>query len=378
MKLRCIDSVDVKGKRVLLRLDINSPVEKKKVVMNERIEEAVESINFLKKRKAKVIILAHQGRPNSEDFISLKQHAELLSKKTKVRFIDDVFGEKAEKEILRLKEGEALLLENIRFFKEEYDNSENNPLIKKLSSLIDFFVNDAFSVSHREQASITGFPKIMKERCFIGILMKKELNALEKLKIKKALFILGGSKAEENLLFFKKNRKILVAGLFGQLCLKAKGVNFGAQEKYLELEKLNEVKKVINKPTIVFPKDFAVIENNKRKEISLKDFPNDKEIYDIGEETIKSFEEEILKAKTIFMKGPCGYITDKRFLKGTERILKAIIRSKAYSVLGGGHLTTALKILKIPKKSFSHISLSGGALATYLAGKKLIGLEVLK
>jgi phosphoglycerate kinase len=376
IKIPFAGDFDLIGKKVLLRVDLNSPIEKNKVVMNDRIEQASKSIKFLQNKKAKVIVIAHQGRPGDSDFCSLEKHIKLLNKFVKIKFVKDIYGKKTKEAISEMRNGNAILLENVRMTKQEFNNSDKNEFVEQLSSACDFYVNDAFSVTHREQASVTGFPKKMKSAS--GILIKEELEALEKIKMKNVLYILGGMKAEENLLFMQKGKKIIVGGLFGQLCMNSNGFKFGKHEKFLDLKNLDNVKKSTKGIKFIHPVDFAVLENGKRKEISLSDFPNNYEIFDIGEKSMKIFEEEIMNAKAIFMKGPFGYITDQKFLKGTEHILKSISKSKAFTVLGGGHLTTALKKAGINKNKFDHISLSGGALANYVAGKKLPGIEVLK
>ncbi len=376
MAIKTLKDFDLKNKVVLLRVDLNSPVKNGKVIDNDRISESANSIKAIKKKGAKVVVLAHQGRKGDEDFTSLKQHSKLLNKYTKIKFIEDIYGKKFKKEFLKLKNGEALLLENVRYEDAEKNNDEKSEYVKTLSSVCDVYINDAFSVSHREQASITAFPKVMK-KCGIGINLEKELNALKKVKIKNVLYILAGSKAEENMKFMQEGKKIIAGGKFAQMFMMAKGFHFGKHEKFLDKEGVSKLKD-FNKIKVTVPIDFAVKEKNKRKEIGLHRFPNEYEIFDIGEKTIELFKKEIMKAKAIFMKGPLGYIEEKQFQKGTEEIMKAIVKSRAFSVLGGGHLSTALKQLGLDKKKFGHISLSGGALATYMAGEKLPGLEVLK
>ncbi|MEM4625709.1 MAG: phosphoglycerate kinase, partial [Candidatus Pacearchaeota archaeon] len=364
-----------KDKVALLRSDLNSNVVNGKVILSERIIQSVITIKELKKRGAKVVIIAHQGRKGSSDFLSLEQHAKLLNRYTTVRFVKDIVGKEAEREIKNLKSGEALLLENIRSEDDELNpRAENNRLIK-LTEWADIYVNDAFSVCHREQTSITEFPKRLPSCA--GRLLEKEVNALKKIKIKKCLYILGGAKPEDNIKLLKGN-KILSCGLFGQVCLINKGKNLGAQNKYLEKQGVlikierSKLRKVIT------PIDFAVLINGKRREIEIKNFPNEYEIFDIGSKTIKLYTEEIKKAKAIYMKGPAGDCSKKEFCKGTKSILEAVSKIKVFSVIGGGHLSDAIKKFKIDKSKFGHISLSGGALLSYIAGEKLPGLEALK
>ena len=206
MKFLTLDDYkDLSGKRVLVRLDLNSPIINGKVQDNERIKEHSKTVNELIKKRAKVVLISHQGRKGNKDFISLKQHSKLLNKYVKIKFVPSIIKDKALNEIKNLKNGEALLLENIRFLKEEFTPPDNK-IVKTLSPLFDYYVNDAFSVSHREQTSIVGFPKIL--RSCIGRVMEKELKNLDKIKINNCLFILGGAKAEENILLLK-NKNVL-------------------------------------------------------------------------------------------------------------------------------------------------------------------------
>ena len=371
--MKTLNNFDFEGKTVLLRCDLNSDVKNKKLLKSERIKESSITIKELKKKKARIVILAHQGRPGDEDFISLEQHYRQLNKYTKVSFIGDILGLKSEKAIRNLKNGEAILLENIRFLKEEFNPRENS-ITKFFSKLCEIYVNDAFSVCHRKQTSIL-LPKYIKKSC-AGRILEREVNALKKIKLKKTLYVLGGAKPEDNIKLIGKHR-ILSCGLFGQVCLINKGKKLGEQEIYLRKKKAfvripkNKLKKVET------PIDFAV-DINGRKEISLNGFPNRHEIFDIGSETQKRYVREIRNANAIYMKGPAGDCAKKGFSEGTFSILRAIANSKAFSVIGGGHLSDAIEASRINKKKFGHISLSGGALLNYIAGEKLPGLEALK
>ena len=372
--MKTLSDFNFNGKTALLRTDLNSDVKNRKVLMSERIKEAAKTISYLKDKKAKVLVLAHQGQPGKSDFLSLEQHAKLLNKFTKIKFVNDIIGNKAKKAIKNLKAGEAILLENIRFEEDDFNPEKKDNRLLKLTKLCDIYVNDAFSVCHRNESSIVLFPKHLPS--YAGLLLEKEVNALNKIKIKNCLYILGGAKPEDNMKLLGKN-KILACGLFGQVCLINKGKDLGEQNKYLKKQKvLIEIPK--NKlKNIETPVDFAVKVNSKRVEKNLNEFPNKYEIFDIGSKTIKKYAGEIKKAKAIYMKGPAGDCNEKGFEKGTFAILKAIAKSKAYSVIGGGHLSDAIEKSGINKKKFNHISLSGGALLNYIAGEKLPGLEVL-
>ena len=298
-----------------------------------------------------------------------------MNRFVKVRFVDDIIGRKAMNEIKKLKNKEVLLLDNVRFLKEEFEPNINKKFVKNLRPYFDLYVNDAFSNSHREQTSMISFPRVIPG-C-IGKLVETELRNIKNIELKGTLYILGGAKPEEDMFLLRK-RKVLTCGLFGQVCTIAKGYQLGAQNKFLK-DKLKVIPKLKNKlKNVKTPLDFAVKVNGKRKELKLEEFPSEYEIFDIGSETIKLYVGEIKKAKSVFMKGPPGYYEDVKFRKGLIAILNAIIKYKKRNLIGGGNLSEAVMKLKIKGKNRLNVSLSGGALLEYIAGKKLPGLEALK
>jgi len=372
--MKTLSNSKFKGKRVLVRSDLDSDVVKGKVFFSERVREASETIKELKRKKARVVILAHQGRPGKSDFTSLRQHSRYLNKFVKVKFVPDISGKKAVEAIGKLKDGEAILLENVRKSKDEF-NPGNNKLVKTLAPLFDIYVNDSFSTSHRKHTSIVSFAKRLPT--YAGRALEKEIKALKKIKLKNCLYILAGAKPEDNIKLLSGN-KVLSCGLFGQICLIAKGKDLGAQNKYLK-DKLFIVPRLKKRlGNVETPIDFAVEVKKKRKELKLDEFPSKYEIYDIGKGTMDKYVKIIEKARCIYMKGPAGFCADKRFCKGTETLLRAIAKNKGFSLLGGGHLSDAIKMSGISRKKFGHVSLSGGALLSYIAGEKLPGLEVLR
>ena len=374
MKLPTLDSYNFKGKRVLVRSDLNSPVKNGKVMMNDRIKESSKTILELKRKKARVVVIAHQSQPGKEDFISLEQHAKLLNQFVKVKFIKDIIGKKAIVEITNLKDCEVLLLENIRFEEDEFDPSANNKIVKTLAPLFDYYVNDAFSVCHRKQTSIVSFPRVLKS-C-VGRTMENELKHLEKITLKNCLFILGGAKFDETIKFIDGKRKILSGGLLGPLILVANGQKLGETEKYLG-EGRKYLKQLKNPKNVFVPIDFAVQSGEKRKELMLDEFPSKFRILDIGEKSIEIFVNEIKKANAVFVKGPQGKYEDEKFAKGTKEVLKAVSECK-FSFLGGGHTSSALEEIGFSKKDFNYVSLSGGATVEYILGKKLPGIEAIR
>lgn len=381
--MKTINNYNLRGKIILLRADVNSDVINGKAVMSERIEQTAESVKALKKKGARVVIIGHQGRPGGDDFTSLKEHAKLLSKYTKVRFVGDIIGEKAEREIKNLKNGEAVLLDNIRQLDDEFKPGKNK-FVVKLSSWCDYYCNDAFSNSHRKHSSMISFPKYMKS--FAGPLLKKEIDALKKINVKNSVYILAGAKPLDNIKLMGKGHRVLACGLFGQMCLISQGKNLGAQNKFL-MKKfgkdyddiLKKLKPLVKKGNVLMPVDFAVqVSGGKRKELNLEDFPSKFEIFDIGKKTQKIYIDEIRKAKGIYMKGTAGSCEFKEFCDGSQALFNAIAKSKGFSLLGGGNTTSALKRMKISYKKFGHISLSGGALLCYISGEKLVGLDALE
>ena len=400
-KYLTLDDVKVKDKVVLLRVDFNSPVdpESKKVIDDARIRAHGETtIKELAEKGAKVVILAHQGRKGDPDFIPLKQHAEILSKVLgkPVKYVDDVFGEKAKDAIKILKSGEILVLENVRTYLAE--TKEGTPeehakteLVKNLAPLANLFVNDAFAAAHRAHVSIIGFTAVLQSAA--GRIMERELKSLSKVlenPEKPCLFILGGAKADDSLeisRYVLKNRiadYILTGGVVGQVFLLAKGFNLGKTNlKFLEKKELMGlvpgIKELIQKfpDKIKTPTDLAVEVNGKRKEISVSELPIDYPIYDVGAQTVEDYAKIIKNAKSIVVSGPMGVFENREFSFGTKRIFEEIANSKAFSLAGGGHTIAALQEFGLSNK-ISYVSTAGGALIEFLMGKKLPGVVALE
>jgi phosphoglycerate kinase len=400
-KYLTLDDVKVKDKVVLVRVDFNSPVdpESKKVLDDARIRAHGETtIKELAEKGAKVVVLAHQGRKGDPDFIPLKQHSEILSKVLgkPVSYVDDVFGEKAQKAIKDLKSGEILVLENVRNFAGETKDGKpedhaNTELVKNLGPLAELFVNDAFAAAHRAHVSIVGFTEVLQSAA--GRIMEKELKSLSRIlekPEKPCLFILGGAKADDSLEIsrYVLNNNIadyvLTGGVVSQVFLVAKGLDLGKQNMtYLEKKELMNlvpgVKELMQKyPTkIKVPRDVAVEVNGKRREISLDNLPTEHSIFDIGSKTVEDYAKMIHKAKSIVVSGPMGVFENDEFAFGTKRILEEIASSKAFSLAGGGHTIAALQEYSLTNK-VSYVSTAGGALIEFLMGKKLPGVVALE
>lgn len=376
--LKTLSDVDVQGKRVLMRVDINSEVHKGKVQESSRFQAILPTLKELKKKKARVVLLAHQGRLGNSDFTSLKQHAAILNKHIDVSFIPDVIGPRAINAIVRLKPGEIVLLDNVRSLKEESLPSLNNALVKKLVPLFDLYINEAFSVSHRKQTSIVSFPAMLPGA--IGRAFEAELQSLSKLNVKTGLMVMGGVKPEDYIDFLEKTRgPILATGYFGFLVLIAQGHYLGKENERIEehLHLIPRVRKLL--PRIVIPVDVAIEQTNgTRKDITRDALPSPCLIQDLGKKTTRIYAQHIKKAKTILFKGLPGLCHTPAFSEGTKQLLQAVASSKAFSVLSGGHTEHAVSRFKINRNKVGYISLSGGALIQYLTHKTLPGIEALK
>jgi len=400
-KFLTLDDVKVKDKVVLVRVDFNSAIDPKthKILEDARIRAHAETtIKELSEKGAKVVILAHQGRKGDPDFIPLKQHAEILSKilKKPVKYVDDLYGEKAKNAIKALKSGEILVLENVRTFADETKNGTpeehaKTEFVKNLAPLADLFVNDAFAAAHRAHVSMVGFTAVLPS--VAGRIMERELKSLGKVlenPEKPCIFILGGAKADDSLEISKYvldkqiANDVLTGGVVGQVFLAAKDVDLGKPNMdYLQKKELTGflpgIKALIQKypDKIKTPLDMAVEVKGKRKEISVNELPIEYPTYDIGTKTVDEYAKIIRKAKSIVISGPMGVYENEEFSFGTKRILEEIANSKAFSLAGGGHTISAIEEFGLTKK-ISYISTAGGALIEFLMGKKLPGVTALE
>ena len=396
-----LDDVNVEGKTVLVRVDFNSPVnpETKKLLDDTRIRAHGETtLKELSEKGAKVVVLAHQGRPGDPDFIPLKQHAERLGELLgkPVKYIDDLYGEKAKQAIKELKNGEILVLENTRTYSEERKSKTpkehaESEFIRELAPLADLFVNDAFSAAHRSHASVVGFTAVLPS--VAGRIMERELKALSRVlesPEKPCVFILGGAKADDSLKisqYVLKNNiadYILTGGITGHLFLVASGVDLG--EPNMELLKKQEVLNLVpgikelmaeHPGKIKIPIDVAVEVEGRRKELSVEDLPTEYPIFDIGTKTINEYSRIIKEAKSIVVSGPPGVYEKEEFIKGTKGILEAVANSEAFSLIGGGHTVAAVQELGLSDK-MSYISTAGGALIEFLMGSRLPAVVALE
>jgi phosphoglycerate kinase len=400
-KLLTLDDVAVEGKTVLVRVDFNSPIdpETKKILDETRIRRHAETtIKELVEKGAKVVVLAHQGRPGEPDFIPLKQHAEVLSRilGKSVKYVDDIFGEKAQKSIRELKNGEVLVLENVRTYADERkkgrpEEHAKKLIVVKLAPLADLFVNDAFAAAHRAHVSIVGFAAVLPS--VAGRIMERELKSLSRVlesPEKPCVFILGGAKADDALEISKYVLDngiadyVLTGGVAGHVFLVAKGFDLGKPNMgFLERKELlgfvSGIKELTQKypGKIKVPVDIAVEVNGKRKEISVDELPTDYPIFDVGAKTVEDYGKITRSAKSIVVSGPMGVYENSEFIYGTRGIFEEVADSHGFSLAGGGHTVAALKELGLSSK-ISYVSTAGGALIEFLMGKKLPGVVALQ
>jgi 3-phosphoglycerate kinase len=364
--LKNLKKKDLSGKTCLLRVDFSVTDEELKKTKGKkniplRIEKALPTIKFLLKNNSRIIILSKRGRPKPGKIdlkLSLKPFAKIISDllNKPVRFIgfsEEVNGALKEK---------ILLLENLRFSPGEEENDEK--LAKKLASLGNLYINDAFSVSHRANATVEAITKFIPS--YAGFLMEEELKNLDsvmKSPKKPFVFILGGAKISDKIgiinNFMKKADYFLIGGGMANTFFAADGMPVG--DSLYEKDKIGVASKLLKSPKVILPAD-AVMEDGK--------------ILDIGSEARKIYSEIIKKAKTVVWNGPMGYIESPKFRKGSEAIAEAIMKSSAKSVVGGGETASLFSRKKIKKNVF--VSTGGGAMLEYLAGKKLPGIKALK
>ena len=389
---RTIEELDVKGKKVLLRLDLNVPLNKQtgEISDDTRILESLSTINYLCENGAKLIICSHLGRPEGVDKkYSLKVVADRLAMilKNKVTFAEDTVGKDAKEKVKAMEEGEIVLLENLRFDEREEANDEK--FCKELASLADLYVNDAFGTAHRKHASTYGVAKLLPNA--VGFLMNKEIKVINQIleaPQKPFVAILGGAKIKDKIPVIEnligKADTILVGGGMAYTFQKAMGGNVGTS--LVDEEKITLAKELIEKAKknnveFVLPidnlgaKEFS--NDSKPKKFLAGQIADDYMGMDIGPKTIKLFKKYIKNAGTIVWNGPLGVFEFKKFAKGTNKIAKAIGKTKAFSFIGGGDSASAV-IKSGYAKEVSHISTGGGASLSMLEGKVLPGVDIIE
>ena len=392
MNKKTVKDIDLKGKKVFVRCDFNVPMdENQNITDNTRIVAALPTIKYLLEQNCKIILASHLGRPKGEvkPEFSLKPVAKELSKQLgkEVIMANDVIGEDAMSKASNLKEGEIMLLENVRFHREETDN--NPEFAKKLASMAEIFVNDAFGTAHRAHASTTGIADYIPG--VAGFLIEKELkflgNAINNPE-RPFVAILGGAKVSDKIgvidSLLDKVDTLMIGGGMAYTFFKAQGYNVG--NSLCEVEKtglaLQAMEKAKEKGVkLLLPIDTKIGKEFKpdteSKTVSWTEIPEGWEGFDIGEESIKMFAEEIKKAKTVVWNGPLGLFEFDQFAIGTNSIAEVLSQIDATTIIGGGDSAAAVRKAGLENK-MTHISTGGGASLEFLEGKKLPGIECLQ
>src|SRR4030042_6834625 len=392
MTIRRVDQIELKGKRVFIRVDFNAPLnERNEITDDTRIVLSLPTIRFVIDSGGKVILASHLGRPKGkkDPKYSLATVAGKLSQilGRRVALASDCIGDDVQRQIEGMKEGEVILLENLRFHLEEEKN--DGTFSKALASLCEVYVNDAFGAAHRAHASTEGMTRYLKTLA-AGFLMMKEIESLGKALVspqKPYVAILGGAKVSDKIGVIQnlldKVTALLVGGGMAYTFLRAKGFEVGksiVEEDQIGFS-LTLLEKAKEKVKFILPLDHMAAERMdiqaKREIVKNEKIPSDWVCLDIGPETVKIFSEEIKGARTIVWNGPMGVFEMEPFSQGTFAIAKAVADSSAFSIVGGGDSVAAVNKAGVADR-IDHISTGGGASLEFIEGKKLPGIEALR
>jgi phosphoglycerate kinase len=405
--IRSIDEGEFSGKRVLLRVDINSPIDRKsgKIVNDNRIVKSIPTIQDLSERGARLVIIAHQGDTTDyASLVGLHEHADRLvaALGKPIDFIEDVAGPAAVERIMGLNDGEILLLDNLRYLTEEVSTFEDNVklapgdmagvyLVRRLAPVFDCYVNDAFAAAHRNAPSMVAFQAILPS--YAGRLLMQELTALDVITDNPArpcTYLLGGSRAGDafgmiqQVLNDGSADRLLLSGLIGQIFMLADGVAIGKSSAQFVRDKGYEqyiqpaaAHLASAREKISYPVDVAVETDGQRANVNIDSLEDGMMISDIGDRTMKEYCEIIAASKTLFVNGPAGIYENELFEKGTRTLWAAIADADGFSVVGGGDSVTSFNRY-VDMSKLDYVSTAGGALIRYLSGVGLPLLEAMK
>lgn len=405
--IHTLDEFDVAGKTVLCRVDMNQPVDRQTDTLKStaRIEACVPTLRELSDKGAKLVVLAHQGSDiEYKNFYCTRPHAKVLAQllDRPVRWIDDVCGPTARQMIQELKDGEILLLDNVRYVSEEqtlfetrlhltHEQQAKTLLVEKLAPLADLYVCDAFAAAHRDQPSLCGFEQVLPSA--MGRLFEKEYCVISELMAapaKPCVFVLGGSKISDAFLMMETVLSsgaadtVLTGGLVGNILLAAKGeaigqgsLDFIYKSNYGEF--IEKAKTIYARyaDKIVLPADLGYVENGVRRECRIGAVPTEICAVDIGSETARQYESIILAAKTVFVNGPMGIFEQPETELGTKTVFEALGNTAGYTVVGGGDSVTAAAKYQV-KDKLGYVCTGGGALIRFLTGEELPVVKALR
>jgi phosphoglycerate kinase len=400
MTYRTVDDL-ADGQRLLLRVDLNSPVEDGQVADNRRFSRHAKTVARLVAADHRVAILAHQGRPGRDTFTSLDQHAEILAEHADVPidFVPDTYGEEALDAIRDLEAGAAILLENVRMTDDELPEKEpeehaKSDLVQALAPEFDAYVGDAYSVAHRKHASIVGFPLAMD--AYAGPVMVSEYEANSSIANRdfdgEVTMVAGGKKATDVIgvmtALQDKVDNFLLGGIAGELFLRAVGYEVGMDIGDMDLYEdqwaanRDRIRELIqaHPSELVYPTDLAYEdEDGERAEVTVADVKDKNHDYlDVGSDTASQYADIAANSEAVFVKGALGVFEDDRFSHGTVTVLDAIGKCDCFSVVGGGDTSRAIEMYDMDEADYSHVSIAGGAYIRALTGESLPGIEVLK
>ena len=377
--LRSVEDLDVKGKRVLLRADLNVPLKGGRVSDDSRLRAAAPTLALLRQRGARVVLCSHLGRPKGRDEkLSLRPVADVLG----LPLAPDCIGPEVERQVAALRDGEALLLENLRFHAEE---EKNDPaFVQALARLADVYVNDAFGAAHRAHASTEGVAHVVRQ-CAAGLLLLRELDALERVSSRPArpfVCIIGGAKVSDKLgvltALAERADVIGIGGAMAYTFLLAKGEPVG--RSLVEKDRVDVARALLGgKAEIVLPVDHVVASSleDAAGARTVDRIPDDAVALDIGPRSVEALAARVQSAATVFWNGPLGLFERPPFDRGTRAIAQACAASKAYTVVGGGDSLAAVNAAGVADR-FGHLSTGGGASLEFLEGSPLPGVEALR
>lgn len=394
--IRTLDDLDCEGVAVGVRIDINSPLSASGLADDARLRAHVETLSELLERGGRVALLAHQGRPGDDDFSTLSAHADRLDELLSfpVDYCDATFSTAARERVAELAAGEAVLLENTRFYAEEYmefdpERAADTHLVRGLEPALDVYVNDAFAAAHRSQPSLVGFPQRLPG--YAGRVMERELDVLGAIEDtpRPRVYLLGGAKVGDSIGVARSVIErdladvVLTAGLVGNVCLLASGAELGTasaefvydQGYWDEIDRAGELLDAYDELRV--PEDVAIERDGERHEIPVSDLPQETEspAMDVGSQTIESYADVIDSAGTVILNGPTGVFEEEIFAQGTHDLYSTASEA-AYSIVGGGDTAAAIRRLEI--EGFDHVSTGGGASLALLAGDSLPAVEALR
>ncbi|MFB6145105.1 MAG: phosphoglycerate kinase [Candidatus Nanohaloarchaea archaeon] len=388
--MKSLEDVDVEGKNVLLRTDLNMPIEDGEPQETVRFQRYLETIKQLSDRGARTVVMAHQGRPARKDFTSLEKHSRILSGELgrPVRFVQSFFGPELGDGVASMDDGDVVMLENVRMLSEELQNLDperhsHDFFVERMSRYFDLFVNDAFSAAHRSHGSMVGFMPLL-DTC-AGTIMQRELDGCRKVRdtIEDPVLVLGGEKPSDIIgmleHMIERVDKVLLSGVPGELGLMIEGNDLGKKSAWIEengfdsdRDKLEELLDKYGEK-IVLPEDVRTDSGS----YNIEDIPENEMTWDIGPETASSYTDIIKQADSVLMKGPAGAF-DEGHENGTKALVNALASCDGFTVMGGGHTSSLVQRFGYEIDDFSHVSIAGGAFVRFMSGENLAAIKALE